>query len=358
MSEELTIRSEEPGSELLVLTTTQTNTQTRRLIASIPAMSDEELFRCAQFAEELGKSAYLIRGAVGAEIRKRYPALSGRGQDAEEAGRKARLKQLASQHGVSLRAIEDDASIYTTFVATADPSDSDVAITLLPLEREYYRLALRAEDPHAAIEQALRQKEEDPAYSSRDFRAYVQVERQKEGRGRNRAKREEPQPFRMQVKGATVIVEAGEDNSPQRVLDILTSVVQRLTRQREFIAALQKLQVDIEGEVPTFDDFYRSGARRDLDDCIAEFDSFPRAREAAGIVHENLSPEEWKRLLLRDLSAVRGITGDTASNGLPSREEYIFAASGGRVYSMSVYLRYFRNWEHVMREIKKLYGKL
>lgn len=146
-----------------------------RLFISIPKLPSDELSPVLKLAKRLGGYAFLIRGActkmfLAANDVKPLPG--GRGRvDAEGKGRRAQLRQLAAEAGVSRKTLETDARIYETFFKDrVDSKTGDARI--LTLSREMFVVALAAPDPGAAVQVALEHAGE-PGYGRRQLRQHV-----------------------------------------------------------------------------------------------------------------------------------------------------------------------------------------
>ena len=133
------------------------------VIQNVQSQSDQKLIELARDAQNLEKAAFRVRGACGAELkrrlRERHPA------DGVEAGEKQIGKEmgaLAKEMGVAPKTLEDDTRIFETF--------SDNLRGNVDLDREHFRVALSAPDPQAAIDLAYEQRRENESYSTRDFR--------------------------------------------------------------------------------------------------------------------------------------------------------------------------------------------
>jgi hypothetical protein len=145
------------------------------VVENVSTQTNERLVELARDAQYLEKAAFRVRGACGAELKKRIRERQL--EDPENPGPKVgqQMKELAQQIGVASKTLEDDTRIYETF---SDGMTSDRV-----LDREHYRVALSAPDPKAAIELAYEQKEADSDYSTREFRQEIKRLRGVENNG-------------------------------------------------------------------------------------------------------------------------------------------------------------------------------
>lgn len=149
------------------------------IVRVIPAMTDEQINEGIALTCRLEERAFLLRGALTLEKRNRAMRLvGGRAQKAAPGeGMREAAKYVGKLIGSATSTVETDARIVETFFKNYVPgSDSLSEETRTDdgesLPREFYAVALRAEDPHAAIEIA-REKRDDPElgsrYTSRQF---------------------------------------------------------------------------------------------------------------------------------------------------------------------------------------------
>lgn len=124
------------------------------IIELLPNLEEDRLLDIADYANRLGKGAWILRGAATLEIRKRSETrqAGGRGKkDEEGVGVKAQIAALAARIGVQPRTIEADAQIVERFFSA--PGDVQKAIDDT-LDRGHYIQALRAPLPEEAIKLA------------------------------------------------------------------------------------------------------------------------------------------------------------------------------------------------------------
>lgn len=158
-------------------------TKARAIINDIPSLEDEQLHLIHDQAASLGHWSWKIQAAARKEILYRAEKkVGGRGRkDITEEGRKAVAKKLAHQLGVHPRTIMEDAAIASTFF----PETSGGSTTSLEqqasyehlTEKDYFRAALRADDPHEAIEYFAERKAENPTYSTTDAWNYIKSQK-------------------------------------------------------------------------------------------------------------------------------------------------------------------------------------
>lgn len=142
------------------------------VIDRIPELSDEHVLRTRETARNLGSVAWRIECACDAEILKRTHARRGRGNvDTAGIGVKATVKAIAAEVGVHPNSIYRNAQIHNTFF---EPVNGLGAQTNLP-DKQFYEEALRATNPHAAIEVIADNRAANVHYSTRDARRDVQA---------------------------------------------------------------------------------------------------------------------------------------------------------------------------------------
>lgn len=151
-----------------------------RVIAELPNYPDERIVDVCRQAAELERQAFRIRGAGALVIRDRVAQrlAGGRGnRDAAGAGVRAQMQKFAAEVGVDVATVETDARIVETF-----GSSETFGVAAESLGREYFREALSAPDPAAALEIARRKRDADERYSVRQFRDDVRALREAERR--------------------------------------------------------------------------------------------------------------------------------------------------------------------------------
>lgn len=127
---------------------------------------DEELIEEARMAKALESAAFRVRGNHGALLKQRIKdriALSGKAGDETAIGKQ--MAELAREMGTSKSSLDYDIQIVTTFPEIVR-GDTEI------LDREFYRLALPAPDPRAAILMACEMKDKG-TYTVKDFQADV-----------------------------------------------------------------------------------------------------------------------------------------------------------------------------------------
>jgi hypothetical protein len=136
---------------------------TQATIQALPTLPDEDVLGIAHTAAQIERAGFVVRGACAHEMKTRMRERALRGQDDDSIG--AQLSALARDIGVAPSTLDDDSRIFETF---QDDFRGDTEL----LDREHYRLALSAPDPHEAIELARTQKDKG-TYSTRDYREDV-----------------------------------------------------------------------------------------------------------------------------------------------------------------------------------------
>lgn len=150
---------------------------TDRVIASLPARTDEELIDIRLASRGLGRAAWRIECAADAEIMRRLNDPRGRGRhDTEGRVIAAAVRDHADAVGVPPRTIYQNAQIHNTFFSSVGANTRRLKSGGLDHleEKEYFRAALCAENPIEQIEEFARAKTEDPRFSTRDAWRRVQ----------------------------------------------------------------------------------------------------------------------------------------------------------------------------------------
>lgn len=141
------------------------------IIAELPQMADDEVLEIRQSARTLGHMAWRIEYACDAEIMNRESQRRGRGiKDEHERGVDAAVRKHAAALGVHPRTIYDNASVHKTFFNSGSATSNKLRDGLLDIlqEADFYRAALRTDDPWATIERFAKAKSDDPFFSTRD----------------------------------------------------------------------------------------------------------------------------------------------------------------------------------------------
>lgn len=147
---------------------------TDRIIEHIPLMSDDDLVHVRGYARSLDRTSWRIEIAVDAEILSRAKLRGGRGhKDEEGEGRMAALERAADWARVHPDTIRRNAAIYQAFFDDPEQTIVDVHDTLT--QKSYYEIALRADDPVAALRVFAEKKKADYKFSVRDARRWVAV---------------------------------------------------------------------------------------------------------------------------------------------------------------------------------------
>jgi N6-adenosine-specific RNA methylase IME4 len=135
-----------------------------RVLAAIPKLRDEALLDVRAYYEEIGGHAWVIVAACDAEILNRAAQRGGRGHlDTDAVGRMAGYEARARAAGTSPHEVRRNARLFAVFGGTVIRADHSL------LDKQFYKEALSAADPHAAIDYAHRKIDENLAYSSREF---------------------------------------------------------------------------------------------------------------------------------------------------------------------------------------------
>ncbi len=144
---------------------------TDAVVFRLSGMSDDEVLMTRDYAREVGKAAWRIECACDAEVVNRTKARRGRGNiDADKSGVMATVNRVATEVGAAPSTILKNAQIHNTFFA--DPENTLRAESILE-EKQFFKEALSADDPIAAIEAIAKKKSDNPFYSSRDARTEI-----------------------------------------------------------------------------------------------------------------------------------------------------------------------------------------
>jgi hypothetical protein len=137
------------------------------VIENVRGQSDDRLVELARDAQNLEKAAFRVRGACGAELKRRIMERQSSGSltGGDDAGIGKQMSALAKEIGVAPKTLADDTRIFETFSADLQNGAA--------LDREHYRVALSAPDPRAALDLAVQQRESNSGYNTRDFREDV-----------------------------------------------------------------------------------------------------------------------------------------------------------------------------------------
>src|SRR5262249_17229953 len=126
-----------------------------KIISELPDMADEEVLEVRMQARTFGRVSWRIECACDAEILNRESQGRGRGvKDEEGRGVKAAVLKHAQEIGIHPSMIFDNAAIHQTFFnSRSATTNKEKHGALDELEdRDFYRAALRTDDPHATIE--------------------------------------------------------------------------------------------------------------------------------------------------------------------------------------------------------------
>jgi hypothetical protein len=142
-----------------------------RFIKALPSMDIEQVFETARYARGFERAAYLLRGACAAELVERATRLAGGAgkRDVDGTGVRATVRRLAKEAGVDARTIDQDYQIYATFYAPRKTVDETSIVSSEPpvgLTREMHVLALKADDPHVALELFATKAADDSSYTA------------------------------------------------------------------------------------------------------------------------------------------------------------------------------------------------
>jgi len=156
----------EAGSEVLA-SANMLHEWADMVIENVRSQSDDRLVELARDAQSLEKAAFRVRGACGAELKRRIMErrLTGQEGSAAENSIGQQMSALAKEIGVAPKTLSDDTRIYETF---GDDLNGEIK-----LDREHYRMALSAPDPKAAIALTKDTRENNSVYSTRDPREDV-----------------------------------------------------------------------------------------------------------------------------------------------------------------------------------------
>lgn len=144
---------------------------TDQIISELPDMADDEVLEVRQQAKMFGMSSWRIVFACDAEILNRESQRRGRGvKDLDERGVEAAVRKHAAALGVHPRTIYDNASVHKTFFNSGSATSNKLKNGVLDMleDADFYRAAMRTDDPHAAIEKFAQEKAKNPFFSTRD----------------------------------------------------------------------------------------------------------------------------------------------------------------------------------------------
>lgn len=176
-----------------------------QIITVLPDLSDEQLRAVHDHSAELESFGWLVRAYARHEFMKRAARLKGGRalRDVDEVGRVAMAKRLIVDFGLTVsistiiedsliieRLIEGDSDDPVTVSALPEPSPKAANPTstrmvslnrrpefeILP-EKEFWRIAARAENPRETLSQFAAQKASNPFFNTRD--AYRQEKEKK-----------------------------------------------------------------------------------------------------------------------------------------------------------------------------------
>lgn len=150
------------------------------IIAQLDQLPDDVLIEVRMQCKVAGRALWHIECAADAVILKRESQRRGQGvQDIEGRGVEAAVRQHAAHLGVDPRTIYENAAIHQNFFNSGGATRNKVQNGTLEhlQEKEFYRLALRSDDPHAALEKMAKQKAVNPHFSTRDARRMVYEEK-------------------------------------------------------------------------------------------------------------------------------------------------------------------------------------
>lgn len=142
-------------------------------IAQLPGLDDKKLLQVRMHCKATGRSLWHIECAADAEILKRASAPLGRGvRDVKGIGKKAAIAKRAEEIGVDPATIYQNADIHNTFFSGCADTTAKAKYEDLD-EKEFFRLALRADDSQAAIVAIAEKKAADPNFTTKDARTDV-----------------------------------------------------------------------------------------------------------------------------------------------------------------------------------------
>lgn len=135
------------------------------------AATDDELMDGRVYAEQLGKTAWKIQIILDAEIWNRHEKLlGGRGnKDEQEKGILKAVDKHAHRLGCSSRTVQRNAQIFRRF-KTVVLADNTLE------KKEYFKAALSASNPEAAIEHFAEERSKNPFYRPADAWRWVKAE--------------------------------------------------------------------------------------------------------------------------------------------------------------------------------------
>lgn len=140
------------------------------LIDLLPSYPDDQLVEAYKYGLRLDFCAWRLRAAVAAQVTTRINERQARGRhDLEGQAIKRVLLDLSSETGADVTTLYEDARIEKTFFSsrgatTREAQHGDLR-QLQP--REFYRAALRSENPQETIERFAQEKASNPAFSTR-----------------------------------------------------------------------------------------------------------------------------------------------------------------------------------------------
>ncbi len=147
--------------------------QTQEIIAAIPDLNDGDLLEVRKRARNMGRCAWQIECAADAEVLKRISAKAGRRPDTQKAGITAAVEKHARELGVQPSTVFANARLYSTFFVTLSAQSNKEQYTAALLDKTFYLMALRSDNPHEALAKIAHARELNPAFSSRDAQRLV-----------------------------------------------------------------------------------------------------------------------------------------------------------------------------------------
>lgn len=151
-------------------------TVTDGVVSRLTCLNDEQVMDARAYAVSLGRAAWRVECACDAELlrrlRERTQVLVGRGRtDDAGTGIVAQIDRVAAQMGVARRTVQNNATIYETFL-----TDDALASSCAVLEdKQFYTEALRAPDKAQALVHLAGRKAENPFFTTRDARLEVEA---------------------------------------------------------------------------------------------------------------------------------------------------------------------------------------
>ncbi len=142
------------------------------MLSAISAMNDQQLVQTAIYASAIEAQAFIVRGACVAELRNRITTrLTGGAGKRDEAGVgiQAQLTKLAAEIGVAKPTLLTDGRIYETFFSSGYDNAERLLARDNSLPREYFVMALTADDPRTAIKMAINKRNEG-IYTRQQFK--------------------------------------------------------------------------------------------------------------------------------------------------------------------------------------------